>query len=348
VHGQAGVHADDHKMQYAMSWSGDGKVTPHELTSSINHVPDGDLMADGNTIAAIGGTLTGVAAKLDQVIQIIRANWTGDGADAAVARLIVLRESSQTYGDELNNIGKGVYGFGRAISDAWERYDHAKDGAAAFQKSHPGVSLTHDGQWVSNGFMLGGTTQGAPRFADEVDLIARMMLEEMNAALSLVPQETLWSDKASGVGDLGSPSFPPPPTTELPPGTIGGIGGGTKTFDGGGGLGAFNPSTSLAGLGDGGGLGGLGGAGVPDGQRGIAGGGGIGSGSLAGSAALGSGAVGGAPGVGGGAGSPGFVPPMTGGMGGAGGNEDEHERETWLNEDRDVWGRYEGADGTLE
>jgi hypothetical protein len=35
------------------------------------------------------------------------------------------------------------------------------------------------------------------------------------------------------------------------------------------------------------------------------------------------------------------------GSGGAGGNESEHERTTWLEEDEDVWGGGEGQAGLI-
>ncbi|MGH3712639.1 MAG: hypothetical protein ACRDT4_04150 [Micromonosporaceae bacterium] len=74
--------------------------------------------------------------------------------------------------------------------------------------------------------------------------------------------------------------------------------------------------------------GGLGGSGL--------GGSGLG-GTAPGAAGAGVAASGGVAGGGLGGGMP-FMPPMMGGMGGAGGRDKERERSTWLTEDSDVWG----------
>ncbi|CNE28004.1 WXG100 family type VII secretion target [Mycobacterium tuberculosis] len=153
----------------------------------------------------------------------------------------------------------------------------------------------------------------------------------------------------NGPGDFPGGPGGPGGGPNGPGGIPGGPGGGPGDF-GGGGPGGFGggPGTDLASMPGGGpggapGLGGGGLGGGPGSAPGLGGGGlgggpgGMGPGMGAGPGAFGPGALG-KNALGGKGGMAGMGMPMGGARGGGSGDQNEHERSTWLTEDEDVWG----------
>ncbi|GAB3296979.1 PPE domain-containing protein [Parasphingorhabdus pacifica] len=132
--------------------------------------------------------------------------------------------------------------------------------------------------------------------------------------------DSAWTPSPGGSGPGGVPS----------PGAGAGAGGGAA----GGGVGAgVGMVPGGAGGGAGGAAGGRGAGSLAAGGR--AGTGGVGAGGAAGSGTGGGAAAGGRTGAGGGRGAMGGM--GAGGRGGQGGEEPEHERPSWLEEQDDIW-----------
>jgi uncharacterized protein YukE len=344
-----------------------------ELQKIVKAMRPADVERSGKAYKALEGRMqTSLDVIYDQSKKMAE-HWGGDAAEAAMKKM----QETYTAARELHTTSKQTgdalhlhAGMQRSWQDSMNGWavNAANSGAATIAAV---VTLSPSALAARNqagsdlmGKLQDQTVQSNTNFPDHIRAdMPRTEIQDYNQNPPNTPG-TPSTPNVPGGGHMPGGGGP----GHLPGGGVlpgGGGGGGSGHLPGGGGGSGHLPGgggglghlpsggggTSLAGL-HGGGAGGLGGGlggGAGAGAGGLGGGipgGGAGAGSM-GVGALGAGGLGGGvpgagalgkngPGAGGRPGAGGM--PMGGGHGGGKGDEEEHERSTWLTEDEDVWG----------
>jgi hypothetical protein len=324
-------------------------------------------MQPGKTEAA-ANAYNAVASRMDQTVELLYKqaqrlveNWGGDDAEAAMKQMQKAYDQAYEIHDKSNTTGTALSGYaekqrgwqdsvngvgGSLLSNG---FVHAVSPGAAFAGNDAAdhiMEAVQNGTVESNNQFPGSIRADMPG----TDRTPYNPNEPRNPAgpgpgVPNSPGGGVGAGGPSHVGGAGAGSLP---TGGGGAGGLPGGDGGTGMHDGvvgtdlaglppggGGGTGAGGLGGGLGsgGLGGGGLGGGLGAGGAGAGGLGAAGAGGLGAGVGPGAGAMGRGGAG--AGRGGAAGANGM--PMGAGRGGGSGDEEEHERSTWLAEDEDVW-----------